>query len=174
MGVNLGAPGDRQADNGTLWLEYPRVGGASPEMDITVTPEKPAWFRRHSLRLAGGNLKWVEASGAQGLRSIRIRVAGAGEETNATDRFYTVRLHFVEPDAKQAGQRRFDVALGDTTVLKGLDIAAEAGAAHVGLVKEFTGIGASESLTVSLTPADPNVETVICGIEIIAETGETR
>jgi len=170
VGLNFGAPGDRQADNGTLWLDYPSVGGSSPELDIRLTPETPSWFRRHSLRLADGNLKWVEASGARGLRSIRIRVAGKGE---SVERSYTVRLHFLEPDKKQPGERRFDVALGDRTVLKDFDIAAEAQAADVGLVREFAGIRAAEYITVSLTPADPSIETVICGIEIVAETEET-
>ena len=81
-----------------------------------------------------------------------------------------MRLHFAEPDAKQPGQRVFDVALGDETVLKGFDIVAETGAPQVGLVKGFSGVRASDYMTVSLTPADPNVETVICGIEISAET----
>src|SRR5688572_278625 len=30
LGVNFGAPGDRKADDGTLWLEYPFTGGVSP------------------------------------------------------------------------------------------------------------------------------------------------
>jgi outer membrane protein assembly factor BamB len=170
VGVNFGAPGDRKADNGTLWLEYPGVGGASPELDITMTPEKPSWFRRHSLRLAGGNLKWVEASGAKGLRSIRLRVGGVDEDTSGTGRPYTVRLHFVEPDDKQPGQRVFDIALGETTVLKDFDIAAEARATNIGIMKEFPGVRPSEFITISLTPADSSVETVICGIEIVAET----
>ena len=28
VGINFGAPGNRKADDGTLWLEYPSVGGA--------------------------------------------------------------------------------------------------------------------------------------------------
>ncbi|MBM3240687.1 PAS domain-containing protein [Candidatus Poribacteria bacterium] len=40
IGVNLGAPGDRKADNGTLWLEYPRVGGPSPDIPVSISPEK--------------------------------------------------------------------------------------------------------------------------------------
>ncbi|UCD50303.1 MAG: PQQ-binding-like beta-propeller repeat protein [Phycisphaerales bacterium] len=170
VGINFGAPGDRKADNGTLWLEYPGVGGTSPELDIAVTPERPSWFRRHSLCLEDGNLKWVEASGAQGLRSIRVRVAGAKESTEATDRIYTVRLHFIEPDGREPGQRLFDVAIGNKTVLKNFDIADEAQAPDVGIVKEFTGIRAADHIVVSLTPADPDIETVICGIEIVAQT----
>ncbi|MCL5282963.1 MAG: PQQ-binding-like beta-propeller repeat protein [Planctomycetes bacterium] len=187
-GVNLGAPGDRVADNGTLWLEYPSVGGASPKLDIVTTPEKPSFFRRHSLRLAGGDLTWVEASGARGLRSIRIGLAGHKpgvkievsrvrlnipnpeiSDTPVPPRNYTVSLHFMEPEDKKPGERVFDVALGDRTVLKDFDIVAEAKSPNVGLVKKFSGVVASDSLTVSLTPADPSMETILCGIEIAAE-----
>jgi outer membrane protein assembly factor BamB len=189
VGLNLGAPGDRLADNGTLWLEYPSVAGATPKLDVTVTPEKPSWFRRHSLLLRQGDLKWVEASGARGIRSIRIGLSGrqAHEESGRSSskrkaadleapdgplpapRSYTVSLHFVEPEGKQPGERVFDVALGDVTVLKGFDIVAETRSANVGLVKKFPGIRASDALTVSLTPAQPTMETILCGIEIVAE-----
>jgi outer membrane protein assembly factor BamB len=189
VGVNLGAPGDRLADNGTLWLEYPSVGGNSPKLDITVTPEKPSFFRRHSLRLTRGDLIWVEASGAKGLRSIRIGLAGHKpgvkielarlrleipnpqiSDTPVPPRTYTVSLHFMEPEDKRPGERVFDVALGDQTVLKGFDIVAEAKSSNVGIVKRFPGIQASDSITVSLTPADPSMETILCGVEITAET----
>ena len=192
VGVNLGAPGDRVADNGTLWLEYPSVGGASPKLDITTAPEKPSFFRLHSLRLTGGDLKWVEASGAKGLRSIRIGLAGHKpslkievsrvrleipnpqvSDTPVTPRAYTVSLHFMEPEDKKPGERVFDVALGDQTVLKGFDIVAETKSPNVGIVRRFPGIRASDSLTVSLTPADPKMETILCGVEIVAETENT-
>jgi hypothetical protein len=174
VGVNFGAPGDRKADNGTLWLEYPSVGGTSPELDIAVTPDPPRWFRRHSLRLKHGQRKWVEASGAKGMRSIRIRVSGLRKEKQpsvapAEERSFTVRLHFMEPEDKELGQRVFDVAIGQRTVLEEFDIVAETQSPHVGLVREFPGIRASEFITIALNPVDPQMETVICGIEIIAE-----
>lgn len=194
IGINLGAPGDRLADNGTLWLEYPSVAGATPKLDVNMVPEKPTWFRRHSLRLARGDLKWVEASGAKGIRSIRIGLSGraasqksgrssskrkaSGLETPnvplPTPRSYTVCLHFMEPDDKKPGERVFDVALGNGRVLKGFDIVAEAKSPNVGLVKKFTGIRASDALTVSLTPADPSMEPILCGIEIVAEDDGSR
>ncbi|MFC1717422.1 PQQ-binding-like beta-propeller repeat protein [Candidatus Poribacteria bacterium] len=40
VGINLGAPGDRKADDGTLWLEYPVVGGPSPEVPVTIDSDK--------------------------------------------------------------------------------------------------------------------------------------
>jgi outer membrane protein assembly factor BamB len=169
LGINFGAPGDRKADNGTLWLEYPSVGGSSPKLDITLTPEKPSWFRRHSLRLRAGDLTWVEASGAKGLRSIRIGLSGRPAQPPSDLPRYTVCLHFMEPDDRKPGQRVFDVALGDQTVLKNFDIVAEAKSPNVGIVKKFSGIPASGSITIALTPADPHTETVICGVEVLAE-----
>jgi hypothetical protein len=182
VGINLGAPGDRRAENGTLWLEYPAVGGKSPRVDVEVTPEKPSWFRMHSLRVQQGNLKWVEASGAKGLRSVRIQVTpppdandGEVDETGLScgrieeERPYTVHLHFMEPEDRKPGERRFDVALNGKTVLKDFDIVAEAGSARVGIVKRFQGVRASEAVMISLTPADRDSETVLCGVEIVAE-----
>jgi hypothetical protein len=40
VGINFGAPGDRKADNGTLWLEYPPVGGPSPNIPVNIAPDK--------------------------------------------------------------------------------------------------------------------------------------
>jgi hypothetical protein len=172
VGINFGAPGDRKAENGTLWLEYPSVGGNSAKLDIALTPQEPSWFRRHSLRLQRGVIPWVEASGAKGLRSVHVRVAGGphdGDEKADAERIYTVHLHFMEPEDKKPGERRFDVALNGQTVLTAFDIVAEAGAPNVGIVKKFQGIRASDFVTLSLTPADPNNETILCGVEILAE-----
>ncbi|MEN6424669.1 MAG: PQQ-binding-like beta-propeller repeat protein, partial [Phycisphaerales bacterium] len=182
VGINFGAPGDRKAENGTLWLEYPGVGGDSAELEIAVTPEEPSWFRRHSLRLRRGDIPWVEASGAKGLRSVRVRVSGRqserAEEAEGADldreqvdgeRSYTVRLHFMEPEDKEPGQRRFDIALNGRTVLKDFDIVTEARAPNVGIVRTFQGIRASDFVTISLAPVDANSETILCGVEIVAE-----
>ena len=35
-GINLGAPGNRFGDDGTLWMEFPSVGGPSPDLPIRV------------------------------------------------------------------------------------------------------------------------------------------
>jgi hypothetical protein len=64
-------------------------------------------------------------------------------------RNYTVRLHFLEPEAKKAGERVFKVALQDETVLEALDVAKEAGGPGKPLVKEFKGIAASTELVLS-------------------------
>jgi hypothetical protein len=92
MGLNFGAPGDRLADNGTLWLDYPSVGGPSPEVAVSTEPRYPKWFRHHSSRVTEGEgLKWVQASGASDLKSVTIAL-------NSTQpRKYTVRVYSAEP-----------------------------------------------------------------------------
>jgi hypothetical protein len=75
----------------------------------------------------------------------------------------------MEPEDKKPGQRRFDVALNGQVVLKDFDIVAGAGSQNVGIVKTFPGIRTSDFMTVSLTPADAESETILCGIEIVAE-----
>ncbi|MFQ5811117.1 MAG: malectin domain-containing carbohydrate-binding protein, partial [Armatimonadota bacterium] len=167
VGINLGAPGDRMSDDGTLWLDYPSVGGPSPTVPVQVAPEEPDWFRWHSSRVQGEGRNWVAASGAKAITRMSITLAQQG----APERAYTVRLHFVEPDGSPPGQRVFDVALQGNTVLRGLDIAKEAGGPKRPLVKELTGVKVRDVLSVSLKPrsAAPGRGPVLCGIEVVAE-----
>ncbi|MHC4737404.1 MAG: outer membrane protein assembly factor BamB family protein [Planctomycetota bacterium] len=165
VGINFAAPGDRKADNGTLWLDYPSVGGESPDIPVKTIPQNPLLFRRHSSIIKGGELNWVTASGARAIRSITVTLG------NQQQRPYTVRLYFVEPDPKTPGDRLFDVDLQGKTVCKALDIVKETVHPNIGLVKEFSKISAADSLSITLTPSDAakTAETIICGIEIIAE-----
>jgi len=169
IGINFGAPGDRHADNGTLWLEYPIVGGPSPEIPVSIEPEVPVCFRHHSSRIKGNGLEWVAASGCKGVKSVTVSLNNT--ENSLEERFYTVRLHFVEPDEAEPGQRVFNVAIQGQKVLRDFDIAKEAGGVNRAIVKKFTRIKGKESLTLALTPAkSANVrEPVICGIELVAE-----
>ncbi len=122
-GLLLGAPGNRKADNGTLWLEYPPVGGPSPRLTVKVEPAGVTWFRRHSSQVEGAGPTWQAASGAKGVRSLTLTLAGANDKP----RSYVVRLVFIEPESRLAGERVFDVSLQGQTVYSGLDVSAEAG-----------------------------------------------
>ncbi|OGV69804.1 MAG: hypothetical protein A2283_13080 [Lentisphaerae bacterium RIFOXYA12_FULL_48_11] len=97
VGINLGAPGDRMASDGTLWLDWPSVGGPSPEVKVKVMPEKSESFYRHSLWMHGGNgWPWVFASGIEGVRSIQIDTVTRA--TNAVGSDFSVRwIGSVEP-----------------------------------------------------------------------------
>ncbi len=73
LGINLGAPGDRRSESGTLWVDHPNVGGSSPEVSVKIEGT-PDWFRHHSSQVSGQGPAWIGASGAEGLRSLKLRV----------------------------------------------------------------------------------------------------
>ncbi len=74
VGVNFGAPGDRFADDGTMWVNFPADAGFSPKVWIETEGE-PKWYRNHASRIESGELPWVAASGAEDIRKFTIRLA---------------------------------------------------------------------------------------------------
>ncbi len=197
LGINLGAAGDRTAESGTLWLDYPSVGGPSPDVRVTMHPESPSTFRCHSSQVAGAAPRWVCASGVKGVTSISISTAGevsasgfaaadasddaaregakAGADDPAKDaakndsapRTYTARLYFIEPEEAAPGERVFSVRLQGEEVLSDFDPAAVSGGGWRGIVKEFRGIEAVDELRVELVARAG--EPVLCGVEVVAE-----
>ena len=168
LGLNLGAPGARRARDGTLWLEYPHVGGPEPGVKVTSLPAKPEVVRRHSSQVTGAGPKWVASSAVKGLYFLAIDL---GNGNNRPQRRYTVRLHFAELEAVGPGERVFDVALQGETVLHGFDIMKEAGGRNRGIVKEFKGVRVGKELVVTFAPSTTaKVGTALLnGIEVIAE-----
>jgi len=167
IGINLGAPGDRKANNGTLWLEYPATGGPSPNLPVAVSPANTKMFRLHPSRIPG-NLNWVAASGMKGLNSFVITI----DKDPATRHLYTVRLHFAEPDRVQAGERVFSVSLQGKQVLKDFDIVRAAGGANRrAVMREFKGVQIANDLKISMNPSKGTA--LLCGIEIVSEQAVT-
>lgn len=173
LALNFGAPGDRRAADGTLWLEYPQTGGPSPPMNVTVSPEKPDWFTRHSSLLSGDGCKWVAASGAKGLESVTVTLPAKTATKNSSAQIYRVRLHFVEPDEVASGDRVFSIALQGVSVLEEFDIYKAAGGRNRPIVREFSGIQVPSDGRMNVTFAHSAQsrlqESVLCGIEIVAE-----
>jgi len=183
VGINFGAPGDRMAENGTLWLDYPSVGGPSPDVPVLVAPAGARSFRRHQSTTTSSRpnaLPWVSASGLIGAGAMTIKIspvdavvsnappgaAGAlldGEEPAP----FTVRLHFAEPDNIGVGERIFTVGLQGKKILRNFDIRREAGAFRRAIVREFRGVKIRDTLTLDMVAAKGDV--VICGVELIAE-----
>jgi outer membrane protein assembly factor BamB len=163
IGVNLGAPGDRLVQDGSLWLDYPSVGGPSPEIDIKIAPDRPRWFRSHASQMTGDGLKWVAASGAEGITSLSLRLG----EANYKPTPYTLRLYFAEPDDVEPGDRVFDVAIGQKKVLNDFDPIQKSGGRNRILVKQFTSIPVIEQLELSFTAKVG--KPILCGLEVIAE-----
>ncbi|MBI3824145.1 MAG: PQQ-binding-like beta-propeller repeat protein [Planctomycetes bacterium] len=165
LGVNLGAAGDRKAENGTLWLEHPSVAGISPAVPIATKPATAEPYRRHSTAIMG-DYNWVTSSGLKGVSEVSITL---GAMPSAMP--YTVKLYFAEPDNLPAGKRVFHVDLEGKRVLSDFDIAKEAGGPGKTLIKEFKRVSAQGNIVVRLTPtAQAQVrQTILCGIEVILE-----
>ena len=159
IGVNLGAPGDRMTHGGTLFLDYPSVGGPSPEIKIQTQPATPDYFYHHSLFIqAGQGWPWVCASGAQGIKSLRLTELKSGT--------FTVRLYFVEPQHTAAGARVFDVALQGKPVLTNFDIFVAAQGRMKCLVKEFTDVQLDGDCTLTFTTHQG--QSLLSGIELVS------
>ncbi|MEX0700600.1 MAG: PQQ-binding-like beta-propeller repeat protein [Planctomycetales bacterium] len=161
VGINLGAPGDRRAPDGTLWVEYPATGGPSPSLSIAVSPKDVRWFARHSSNFAGDGLPWVAASGVEG--AVVIETELPGEATG------TVRLHFAEPEDLKPGERVFAVRLQGRTVLDRFDIVQAAGAPRTAVVREFPDVTVAGGLRIDLAPANGSRPPILCGIEFVPE-----
>lgn len=167
IGINLGAPADRMSpDGGTLWLNYPDIGGPSPEVEVTTQPQDVKWVRRHSFRIVGGQgYRFVSATSGEGLSTVRVKLY------SDVERAFTVRLYFAEHDETvRQGERRFSASVQGRRVGE-VDIVAEAGAANIGLVKEYRQVRAKDDLTVALEPLTP-CKTLLSGIEIAASDVE--
>jgi outer membrane protein assembly factor BamB len=164
VGLNFGGSGDRRAENGTLWLEYPSTGGISPLVQVSMNPKTPELYRRHA-SFVDGPMAWVASSGAKGLSEATLTLGKKNKPAS-----FTVRLVFAEPENLEPGQRVFDVEIQGQKVLRGFDIVKEAGGPRRSVVKEFFGFVAEDSLTVRLIPASASSRpTILSGMEVIAE-----
>ncbi|NIA21974.1 MAG: hypothetical protein GWP05_08445, partial [Anaerolineaceae bacterium] len=186
LGLNLGAPGDRMAPGGTLWLDYPAVGGPSPEVQVVLKPGKMVMpengeivphgrvttefsgrtFRLNSSRITSGRLKWVAASGLIGLTDVTITLAEAARDEAP----YTVRLHFAEPEDLQPGRRVFDVSLQGQTVLKNFDVVKTSGGPRREVIREFRAVTVARDLHIALSPKTG--QPLLCGIEVVQQERE--
>jgi hypothetical protein len=165
IGINFGAPGDRRADNGTMWLNYPNVGGPSPKIAVKVATDKPETFQRHPAQIKGEGLRWVAASGLKGATSVNVPLVIGAAKTKTSERRFTVRLYFVSDT--DPSDSAFDIALQGKSVLEGFDISKEAGEAGKMIVREFRGVLADRELLVEFTPKKGKAS--ICGVEVVAE-----
>ncbi len=174
LALNLGAPGDRKAPGGPLWLGYPRPRGSLVlRFDAKLKGWAGGGFFKYSpdfVKIAGTSAPWAYTSGYRGLRQCSIPLVSEGEGKAR----YTVRLLFADMDNTAEGVRVFDIRLQGKTLLRGLDIAGETGGARIALVKEFAGIEVDGKLTVDLVPKvdkpTPTQAPILQGVEVVRET----
>ncbi len=173
LALNLGAPGDRKDDSGSLWLGYPRPGGSLVlQWRAAISLLSGGGYFRHDparLEIEGTDTPWVFRSGLRGLRQCTLPVA---EPLDGLAQ-YTVRLAFCELDNDAPGKRVFDIKLQGKVVAEGVDIFKEAGGKNRALVKEFPGIEAQDKLTLEFVPrtagSDPRQLPVLQGLEVVRE-----
>jgi outer membrane protein assembly factor BamB len=80
IGINFGAPGDRLAEDGTLWVNYPPDSGASPQVELRIDGE-PNYFTHHTGRFEGKDKPWVASSGVMGAITAKLFFSAPVKET---------------------------------------------------------------------------------------------
>jgi hypothetical protein len=192
LGVNLGGAGDRKADDGTLWLEYPSTGGASPNIDVQVRPglppktsDKKADDKKTDAdkdktpdivekKIEKTSTAYRRFQGvftgpydwvvSSGLVGLDEITIGVGK-TKAPRRF-TVRLFFAEPEKVGVGARKFHVDVQGKRALTDFDIMQTAGGVRRSVIREFTGVVVDGSIRIRLTSAS-TLPPLLCGVEVL-------
>ncbi|MFH1965954.1 MAG: malectin domain-containing carbohydrate-binding protein, partial [Acidobacteriota bacterium] len=153
------------AENGTLGLEYPTVGGPSPEIPVTMAyPEEIKSVTHNTLRVTEGSLPWVAASGVEGVSDLEIQLAAETHLESA----YSVTLYFAELDDKIGqGDRVFDVAVQGKTVRENLDIVRETGGSMLETSIRVPSVTIRDNvLRISLKPHKGSRKAILSGIHI--------
>ena len=134
MGINFGAPGDRIAEDGTLWIDYPTVGGDSVDFDLAISGETE-YLRQNSLHFSGPGISWVGSSSLQNADSIRIPLKV--NERPDEFRFPVVNS---SDDAEESEQGKVDLTSSD------LELVTDKSKQTVGL--RFEGVNLAQGVEI--------------------------
>ena len=180
--INLGAPGDKKDNNGTIWFGYPR-----PDITTDVKPytnegitgvmfnineeilEGMGYYSYDSkgVNMEGTDYPWLFTNGCVGLSKCEIPLIDNffGEEPG----IFTIHLGFAAPSTR----RMFDIKIQDSIVMENLDVLKEAGGVNKAVIKKFKGVEVEDVLRIELVPGISNPEInqspVINFIEVIRE-----
>jgi hypothetical protein len=86
---------------------------------------------------------------------------------DAKEKVFEVTLIFVEPDPRQAGERRFDISLQGKVVKQSIDIAEAAGGSQKTLVLPVGKVKLTDQLVIQFTPQKG--QPLICGVQLVAD-----
>tara|TARA_R110002072_G_scaffold287242_2_gene452716 strand:+ start:49309 stop:53232 length:3924 start_codon:yes stop_codon:yes gene_type:complete len=170
MSLNLGAPGDRRANDGTLWLAYPRPNPhktTSLDLAFDLKPKFTAGgftsVNAAAQPVTGAATPWLYTSWASGLSEMTLPLLGE-KDRPAT---YDLKLHFAQ---LREGTARFDVEINGKVVLSDVEVSRERGAEPVAQVKEISGIDVERDLTMKLIAKvsdDAKARVVLNAIEVL-------
>ncbi|MCX7886441.1 MAG: PQQ-binding-like beta-propeller repeat protein [Verrucomicrobiae bacterium] len=192
LAINLGAPGDRRDEQGTLWLAYPRPKGSlvldfkldlklqsGPTKTASRAKENPAHpafppaldsayfaYSPDFLQITATSAPWLYTFGCRGLLRCHVPLLGPNDGPAR----YTVRLCFAEIEDRKPGERIFDIALQGRVMQRNFDIVREAGAARKAIVKEFTDIEVSGDLVLEFTPKTASLPPLLQAMEIVRQS----
>jgi len=174
VAINFGAPGDRKAADGTLWLAWPRPRSYEQDynqrlvmnfrIDVSCGDAgKPSYRRLNSdfFALDGTKDPWLYAFGCDGLTKCSIPLQADG----AKPARYTVRLHFAE--MPRGDGAAFDVALQGKVVRKAMKIAPAAAGAGKAVIEEFRNVRIGGDLQIELRSGKGMP--LLCAVEAVRE-----
>ena len=174
LALNLGAPGDMRAPDGTLWFGYPRPVtsvGLGPYKNYGVKfslgENKDSIVERRDFRgvtIEGDERSWIYTSALTGLTGMKIPLLDEGKTG-----VYTVRMGFVAAAGQKPGDQVFDISIQGNTVSKGFDAAKAAGKSGKAVVKEFKGVKVDGTLNMDWTAAKADAKPAVQFIEIVRE-----
>jgi len=90
-------------------------------------------------------------------------------KSGGTEKNYTIRLYFAEPEPIDPGVRTFDLFLNDKKVLSSFDVVAAAGGSRKGVVKEITDLSCDGVLNLKFMPGSKEYGAILSGVEIIRQ-----
>jgi len=180
VALNLGAPGDHRDESGTLWFDYPGIGGPGPEIPVRTEPKVPVGFQQHTALMAVHPLSRVGASGLAGLRKVSLAPQLPGG-TESVD----IQLVFALPpgESPETAPRVFSVSVNGKPVLEDFNLnhASAGGSGNRSgavqslatrtVVHSVRGIPCPDGrIEIEMTPADKSGETVLSGILVTASS----
>lgn len=121
VGINVGAPGTRRHDDGTLWLPYPNQTDETLPALVEFAGENVEYVRRHT-SVAKGELAWINTSGIRGARLLTLTLAPPDAFESQPQR-YNLTLHFTKLPKRSARKHYFDLSVNGITKKQRLDAA---------------------------------------------------
>jgi hypothetical protein len=168
LAVNLGAPGDRRADDGTLWIGYPRPNVSSDRSAVMFSLKLATEFHdgggffntnNESEAATGADNSWLFASYARGVKKCVLPLLGENDKPAE----YDVRLYFTDMKTAQQGKLVYDIKLQGQTVDKVLETIESPGAGGK-LVCGFGGIHVDRDLVIDIVPKRGDM--ALCAVEV--------
>ena len=162
--------GDQRQDsrgrrlNLSLAVYQVRIGELPyPEAYAMFAPRR--FYRKNSLLVDGSQgLNWVAASGLHAVQEFVLRnVHGNGEP-------YTVTLHFAEPENIAAGQRFFDIHIGEQNVIRNFDVIQAAGGSARAITLSLEDVHVDEDLRLTFQPSNGSLyPPILSGVELVRQ-----